>query len=307
MAVNGVVTASVLLGVALVLHWRDDMFSSLGAPWAGRAARPQAEAPPPAAAAPPPWSVVSTNPRASWCDALMRNPLPADRVCSPRTPAGCPPGVAPRFFSQFGQDEWLFSHHFRHLQRPGIFVDLATNDAISISNTYFLETCLGWSGLCIEPNSFYQSKIIEHRSCELIPLCVANHSKSVSFIEAGGLSGIADSNKNVAGNATWQAGVRTAPRRKVTCAPLARLLHRRGLTHVDFMSLDIEGAELEALHSIDWAAVRIDVIALEEEGEDRRASKFLIDMGYQAVAYRQNRPEELMLFHPSVEVGKPTK
>lgn len=301
-AVAAAACVALLVGALAVSHQQRGQLSAALSSWVSR----------PAVVAPPrpagvvPWTVASTQPRASWCDALMRDPRPADRECSPRQPSGCPEGVAPRFFSQFGQDEWLWSHHFRHLQRPGVFVDLATNDAISISNSYFLEHCLGWSGLCIEPNGQYHSRIIEHRSCELIPLCVANHSMTVSFIEAGGLGGIADSNKNVDGKHTWQKGVSTAPRRKITCTRLAQLLNRRGVTHVDYLSLDIEGAELEALHSIDWSAVQIDVISLEEESDDRRATKFLTDMGYKAVTYKPNRPEELMLFHPSVEVGSPT-
>lgn len=305
-AVTAAVGVALLVAALAVSHQRNGELSAALAPWVSR---PAVVVPPADAAGPDgvvPWAVVSTQRRAAWCDPLMRDPRPADRVCSPREPGGCPEGVAPRFFSQFGQDAWLWSHHFRHLARPGVFVDLATNDPISISNTYFLERCLGWSGLCIEPNGNYHARILEHRSCELIPVCVANHTKVVSFIEAGGLGGIADSNKNVDGKHVWQKGVSTAPRRRITCTRLAQLLHRRAVTHVDYLSLDIEGAELEALQSIDWSAVRIDVISLEEESDDKQATKFLTDMGYKVVQYKASRPEELMLFHPSVEVGSPT-
>jgi hypothetical protein len=43
------------------------------------------------------------------------------------------------------------------------FVDLAANDAISLSNTYKLEQ-LGWDGLCIEPNPMYWYRL-SHRKC----------------------------------------------------------------------------------------------------------------------------------------------
>lgn len=301
-AVASAVCVALVVGVLAVSHQQHGELSTAISSWASQ---PEVVAPPGSDGVVP-WAMVSTQARASWCDALMRDPRPADRECSPRSPSGCPAGVAPRFFSQFGQDEWLWTHHFRHLRRPGVFVDLATNDPIGISNTYFLEHCLGWSGLCIEPNGNYHSRIIEHRSCELIPLCVANHSMTVSFIEAGGLSGIADTNKNVDGNYTWQKGVNTAPRRRITCTRLAQLLHRRGVTRVDYLSLDIEGGEVEALQSVDWSAVRIDVISLEEESVDKAATKFLTDMGYKVVQYSATRRQELMLFHPSVEMGSPT-
>ena len=43
------------------------------------------------------------------------------------------------------------------------FVDLAANDAISLSNTYKLEQ-LGWDGLCVEPNPIYWYRL-SHRKC----------------------------------------------------------------------------------------------------------------------------------------------
>lgn len=275
-----------------VLHWRGGEWNAHG--WqtlipgdgAPRAVRSR-------------WSVVSTQSRGGWCDALMRDPKPADKECMPRHPTGCP-GAAPHFFSQYGQDAWLWAHHFRYLRRPGVFVDLATNHPIHISNTYFFESCLRWSGLCIEPNAQYHPGIMEHRSCELIPLCVANHSSSVEFIEAGGMGGIAATNKN-------GERVQDAPRRRITCAPLARLLRRRGLTHIDFLSLDIEGGERGALESIDWGAVRIDVIALEDEDPEGRATQFLTAMGYRPATQSASRRADKMLFHPLVEIGEPTE
>ena len=34
----------------------------------------------------------------------------------------------------------------------GTYVDLAANDAIFRSSTYFLDACLGWKGVCVEAN-----------------------------------------------------------------------------------------------------------------------------------------------------------
>jgi len=48
-----------------------------------------------------------------------------------------------------------------------------------------------------------------------------------------------------------EAHVRDAPRRRVQFRWLATLLARRGLTYVDCLSPDIEGAELGALQSVD--------------------------------------------------------
>jgi hypothetical protein len=52
--------------------------------------------------------------------------------------------------AQAGQD-LMVSGLLRQV-RSGFFIDLAANDATSLSNTYKLETDFDWTGLCFEPN-----------------------------------------------------------------------------------------------------------------------------------------------------------
>ena len=51
--------------------------------------------------------------------------------------------------SRYGE-EWIVRDFFGD-QRDGVFVDVGANHFQRDSNTYFLETRLGWSGLAIEP------------------------------------------------------------------------------------------------------------------------------------------------------------
>ena len=45
------------------------------------------------------------------------------------------------------------------VEQNGFFLDLAANDAVTLSNTLFLEQKLAWNGICIEPNlEYYSSK-----------------------------------------------------------------------------------------------------------------------------------------------------
>ena len=41
------------------------------------------------------------------------------------------------------------------------------------------------------------------------------------------------------------------------------MLETFGITHVHYLSLDIEGAELEAMRSVDWDHTTIDTITAE--------------------------------------------
>lgn len=49
----------------------------------------------------------------------------------------------------------------------------------------------------------------------------------------------------------------------VQCYPLSDLLAALGVKHVDYFSLDVQGAELPILKTVDFTAVRIDVIIME--------------------------------------------
>ncbi len=133
------------------------------------------------------------------------------------------------------------------------YIDLATNDALSGSNTAFFDRCLGWNGLCIEPNPRYHPRISTLRSCSLEKACVNEVGSVVEFDMNGPLGHI------VRGRRMASA---------VQCKRLDALLEKReplnSFRHVNYMSLDIEGAELSALHSINWQTTTIDVMTVEK-------------------------------------------
>ncbi len=51
-----------------------------------------------------------------------------------------------------------------------------------------------------------------------------------------------------------------------SCLPLQSILRHFNMTHIDFFSLDVEGAELEVLKTLDLSAVHISVIVVEQDG-----------------------------------------
>ena len=50
----------------------------------------------------------------------------------------------------------------------------------------------------------------------------------------------------------------------VQCVALKEIFEIHGISHVNFMSVDVEGFELEALKGIDWNKVTFDVICIEK-------------------------------------------
>lgn len=61
----------------------------------------------------------------------------------------------------------------------------------------------------------------------------------------------------------WKSSANAAATYRVPTATAADLLARHGIRHVDFMSIDVEGAELEVLESINWNETTVDVICIE--------------------------------------------
>ena len=153
--------------------------------------------------------------------------------------------------SQYDQDLFVFFNLFSHWplhDKKGVYVDSGANDARVGSNTYFFDVCLGWAGLCVEPDARYHAALRAERSCTLIDECISDGNKTVSMVppKHGAFMkiGIGGSNGGGSGGA-------------MKCDSLASMLARAGLPpKVDFWSLDVEGHEMAVLGSVDFDQVR---------------------------------------------------
>jgi len=197
--------------------------------------------------------------------------LPADapRECRAWLSAN---SLQPTFTSQFGQDATFYYNFLAGgLARgapPGTFVDVGANEPRTLSNTYFLEKCLGWKGVCIEANPTLAAALREQRSCTVVNKCVDAELKHVTFVATGASGHIAGAKEGSA-----EAAV------TVSCAPLSSILLEEGITHVDFLSIDIEGNELRALSGNDWDAVPIEALLIETGWSSEELDMLLVDAG----------------------------
>ena len=69
---------------------------------------------------------------------------------------------------------------------------------------------------------------------------------------------------------------------RVPCAPMSTLLY--GYEHIDFFSLDVEGAEFTVVNTIDFRETTVDTFCIEMDGhdvdKDQRLVRFLEQKGY---------------------------
>ena len=98
----------------------------------------------------------------------------------------------------------------------GLLVDSGANDFKALSNTFFFDKCLGWDGLCVEPNPAYPRESPAHRSCTLVPEIIAARPGFYDF----GFGGVMGSVRGAASE------TRTA-RQKTAANPLDVMLRAR--------------------------------------------------------------------------------
>lgn len=260
-------------------------------------------------------NLLESNRRIEWdaskkyCEKLIQNPRPFHASCVPRQEnLACNESQDdPSMFSQFKQDYYLFINHFKNKIGAGVYLDVATNEPITISNTFFFDRCLHWKGICVEPNDKYKSAIARERSCKLIPTCVGNEEgKVVTFHNNGGRGGIVgETFKNMK---RLRQATGYVDMSNLTCTTMRTVLRNANVAEVDYMSLDVEGHELEVLKGLGISDVVIKVISIElSQSTVSSIESFMTEHGYvRHFMQRSSRlGEDAVFLHKSVRFGHP--
>ncbi|MGE3491890.1 MAG: FkbM family methyltransferase [Vicinamibacterales bacterium] len=188
----------------------------------------------------------------------------------------------PAYPSEIGQDKWVAEAMFPGV-RDGVFLDVGSGHGQIGSNTRALED-RGWTGICVDPFP----TAMEGRTCRMVTEVVSSEAgKKVMFHTHDGLGGIADT------LGKWKDEASKAPAVELTTVTLGQVLDQAGApAFIHFLSLDIEGAELDALRGIPFDKYRFGAMAIEHnEEEPKRADiiGFLETHGYRRVhTYKQD-------------------
>lgn len=204
-------------------------------------------------------------------------------------------GPAYPYASQAGQDAVVD----RALGRMtgGTFVDIGAYDGLTGSNSLFFERCRGWSGVMVEPVASQRAQALAHRRAPCLPYAVAPEAGEASFIAVTKgftqMSGLVDSY-----DAEMLTQVRADPRHveemvTVQTLPLQQILYEADLPHPDFVSLDIEGAELAVLRSFPFADHRIRAWAIENNTGVPEIGQIMRENGYNLIEFCG--PDEIYL------------
>ena len=187
------------------------------------------------------------------------------------------------YFSQFGQDRALESLGL--LVNGGVFVEVGSNHPMNNSNSYYLESKLGYSGISVDPID-YSELYRQHRpKTEFINAAIDSTRSSVILNLAKKNDGREDQVSSLHSEVIAHGRGFEVQQVEVSAVTLASVC--KNLSHIDLLLLDVEGHEIDVLNSLDWDRIQPDVVLAENTGEfypRKLLEDFMINTGYRLVA-----------------------
>jgi FkbM family methyltransferase len=177
----------------------------------------------------------------------------------------------------------------------GVFVEAGAHDGLTQSNTALLEFSRGWTGLLVEPIPELAARCRINRPAsevEQAALVPPDHAAGMIRMTYCNRSSIVAGGRGSAeADAAWLDTCRRLPDQRdvetyeieVPACTLSSLLDQHGFTHLDFMSLDLEGFEAPALRGLDLRRHR-PALLLVEISRAREEVDSILDPWYDPVA-----------------------
>jgi len=174
------------------------------------------------------------------------------------------------FYSQDNQDKYLEQNIFKGYKN-GTYIDVGAHDGVSINNTLYFEKTHNWTGINIEPIEKVFAELVINRPHNInINCAVCNNDGETEFLCNEGytemISGIRDTFDSRHLERLLKENIQmgsTTKVIKVKTKKLETIFDENRVSHVNYLSIDVEGAEFEVIKSINFDKVFIDIIGFE--------------------------------------------
>lgn len=220
--------------------------------------------------------------------------------------------------SQHNEDLFIFQEFYQSnvtkmMATKRTYIEAGALDGRDLSNTWGFNVAFGWTGMLIEmsPKLFKLLQVNRRDSGDILVNGALCNPKDVRknvtyhFVDngkdrtaVGGIWELMDEGFKKAFYAHFdEAKLQAAP--AVKCLSLGAELAKHNITHVDYFSLDIEGAELDFLshfrHVLEKRLVTIDIFSVEGYGDaitprDMQIMALFNRAGYTFVSHGTKEP-----------------
>jgi FkbM family methyltransferase len=163
----------------------------------------------------------------------------------------------------------------------GFFIEAGSCDGIFQSNTYFLETELNWNGLLVEPNPDYFKECVINRpnskvyNCALVSSNYLENTIDLYSIACKGAMGTVGDRGIWVNESESPTLYKNIPTRTLTS-----ILDEIKPPKIDFMSLDVEGYEVNVLSGLNFNKYKPKIILIEAFGDNVKKIKNIISEYY---------------------------
>jgi FkbM family methyltransferase len=172
------------------------------------------------------------------------------------------------FASQSGQDKIIKNSFFRS-KKNGYFVEIGAFDGVLGSNCIHFEKSMNWEGIAIEPSKIQFEKLSKNRNCKVLNAAISSTEKDVEFMEVieglTQMSGINDDNYSAKSIIENNKNTKFNKNKIKTSTFEKSIL----IKEIDYLSIDIEGAELDVLKSINFQEYIVKVISVENNNPEK--------------------------------------
>jgi FkbM family methyltransferase len=171
-----------------------------------------------------------------------------------------------KYCSQHKQDE-IVLEILGHRLFEGFFVEIGANDGKTLSNTYVMETYLGWNGICVEPDYRVIDKLRENRSCliDTRPITLQSGHESIFYHDKDPMLSmflLPEAKLAYAdGTLIDTSGANFKTMKGISINDL--LKDYNAPREIDYISMDIEGTEAHVLNTFNFGYYNVKCWTIE--------------------------------------------
>lgn len=164
-------------------------------------------------------------------------------------------------YSQQGEDILLIKSELLDINKKGFYVDIGAHHPKLLSNTYIFYKA-GWSGVNIDPIEGMKKKFKKRKRDINLEIGISNDNKTLNYY----MFDPAPYNTTDTERVKELANENLFPYKKIEIKTkrLCEILDEYAKDKkIDFMSIDVEGCELEVLQSNNWNKYKPKILLIE--------------------------------------------